>query len=909
MSDDRSYQAALNILRRHRDTGGTDEPQTDATSAVTPPEGFTPLEITITPRDRPQPGQGEGYQAAPVKPSGPLDYIANIPARARQAAEYVTYPFREPSKTLEAAKDFASRITPEDVTRGVGYNAYNLLGTPVDIAAQGLKVASHALPQGAYEYVQRNLEKPIMGSEWLKEKAVQAGIAQPPQHTPGELVGEIGGSFIDPAVVGTTAAATAAKVVPAAAAARKAKAGEAPAMRVDATLGQKDVPPVTFRNKEPGEWSGQDWGDFGRQYGVPNLGPTDEAAWRKSLQTVITKSGREITIPGGEGPFTYYDLLHLKAQGIDPNDLPTKTHQYIHDRMVGAIQPGPGGPSNEQIANQMMFGMISPNQPLTPNELALQRAMVKGPEDLNVWANMVPYNYKGEIAPIKERQELSRNITKKIGVNAASEGGLGASGSANYADIAEFAQKMKDRPDFFRFNPDDPSFKGMSDSEKWASHVTRILNEVRGLKAKTGSLASVWQDPQNAAISAIDRHMATKFRRNMFPDEKTRTDWEKGVITDFNAGKKSGDKVKTIDELLDAPGGRGVFVDKVLAYVNNLPAAVTRNKRTGEFNPSVPEVLRQTNWVGKEPEKVELIGPAYTRALEANAKHAKRAGQSLFSNQWMLWDRIRGRLEPHEILFPGLEKLPRMNLEQMRRVRDDLSKAGYMAAEGTVRPLPSASRAGYFGIPVAAGAAGAAAYGPQGEGGYRSGGSVERDGKAIGGAQTATGYIPAQTQYSGGLGGVRAGGMQPVGYGGYSGYGGYGGYGGGYNAGQSFYNPGFWSSLLQSLRQPQGRSQSYTAPTYAQMMAQANPGGQPTAPAYTPPPAPAPAAAPAAQPAAAVEQPIYDPIAMGFSGHTAAHGGRIEPHAAYKHAMKIATDAAPSHGKKTAAAGRRYKTS
>lgn len=80
----------------------------------------------------------------------------------------------------------------------------------------------------------------------------------------------------------------------------------------------------------------------------------------------------------------------------------------------------------------------------------------------------------------------------------------------------------------------------------------------------------------------------------------------------------------------------------------------------------------------------------------------------MFSSQWMLWDRIRGRLEPHEVLFPGLEKLPRMNMPQMRRARGDLSGAGYMAAEGTVRPLPSASRAAYFSLaPAMAGAGGA----------------------------------------------------------------------------------------------------------------------------------------------------------------------------------------------------------
>lgn len=476
---------------------------------------------------------------------------------------------------------------------------------------------------------------------------------------------------------------------------------------IDGTLG-KDTADVRFKGKDVSEWSPKDWHDFGKQHGVDNLGPANVKEWEQGLQKFTTNSGREITIPGGETPFTYYDLLHLKSQGIDPNDLPPSVHQSIHDRMVAAMQPGPGGPSNEQITNQMIFGMISPNQPLTPNELALQRAMVKGPEDLKRWNEMIPYDYKtgqntatpGEA--LKQRQGYSNQITERLGLNAAEKGGLGASGSANYSDIAEFTQKMRDRPDFFRFNPNDPSFAGMSDSQKWATHVERVLNETRGLKAKTGSLSTVWQSPQDAAISAIDRHMVTKFRGDLFDDAAKRAEWENTVLNRFNTDR--GTSVQSMDELLNTQGGRGHFVEQALAYVNNLPAANTRVAKTGEFNERIPQALRDTNWVGPEPRKMELIQGPYVKALEANTAEANQAGQGLFSNQWMLWDRIRGRLEPHEIMFPGLEKLPRMSMGQMQRVRDDLSNAGYMAAEGTVRPLPSASRAGYFAFPAAVGA-------------------------------------------------------------------------------------------------------------------------------------------------------------------------------------------------------------
>jgi hypothetical protein len=464
----------------------------------------------------------------------------------------------------------------------------------------------------------------------------------------------------------------------------------------EGTLGVKGAPGVNFMGKQPHEFTPAEWGHFGEEHGVPSLGPKDTAKWQAGLQKIKTLSGRDMTVPGGidnPEPFSYYDLLHLKSQGINPNDLPPEVHQKIHNRMISAMQPA-GRPSSTQIANQMMFGMISPNQPLTPNELALQRIMAKGPRDIETLASMIPHHYSEDIPSRDQLNHFSRAISSQLGLHAASRGGIGASGSANYADIAEFAQKMRDRPDFFTFDP--TKIPGNSPSEKWSNHVARVINEVRGLSAKTGSLASVWQSPKDAAISAIDRHMATRFQDNVFDDPQQQQAWQQATLKAFNSGKKKSDRVDSFQQMLRTPGGRGHFVDAILAHVNNIPSAKTRIKRTGEYNPSIPEGLRNVNWVSKEPEQMSMIAGPYVRALEQNQREAEAAGQGLFSNQWMLWDRIRNRLEPHEILYPGLENLPRMSLEQMRKVRDDLSKSGYMAESGTVKPLPSASHAGYF---------------------------------------------------------------------------------------------------------------------------------------------------------------------------------------------------------------------
>lgn len=195
---------------------------------------------------------------------------------------------------------------------------------------------------------------------------------------------------------------------------------------------------------------------------------------------------------------------------------------------------------------------------------------------------------------------------------------------------------------------------------------------------------------------------------------------------------------------------------------------------------------------------------------------------------------------------------------------------------------------------------------------------------------------PAQSQqYGGGLYNPLYGQLaQMMMYGG----GGGGGYSPFFNAGygygmpqqqqqQPFYQPAFWQSLLQNMYQPQTPTQTATGylpgTDYAQMLAQANPGGQPVAgTAYVPPPPlppPAPAAPVQTQTAQAPNQAGVDmggSAGAGANGN--AHGGRILPDHHYgraygghihHHALQIAADAAPPYSNPTAAAGRRFKSS
>jgi hypothetical protein len=463
---------------------------------------------------------------------------------------------------------------------------------------------------------------------------------------------------------------------------------------VDGTVGRA-TPDVMFEGVSPHDFSPSQWGRFGEAHGVPNLGPMDDAAWQASLQPVTSRSGKTYTVPGGlesKEPFTYYDELHLKGQGINPNDLEPGQHQAIHDRFVSSKSTDEPI-SDERLFNQLAMGMISPNQPLTPNELAVGRIMAKGPEDIEAVGRMVPWRYGDAGVTKEDRLDASRRIAESLGLQAAGRGGIGAVGSADYSRIAEMAQMLQDQPAFFRMAG--AAEGGANKAENWANYVERLSNQVPGLSAKTGSFAGVWQNPGDAAISAIDRHMARKFTTEMFSSPEEAQTFGKPVFDKFNAER--GTNVGSFDELLAQEGGRGAFDDAIFAYLNNHPEMKLRDRK-GNYNPRVPENLRRDDWV-REPDKVATISDPYKRVLAANSESAGQAGQSTFSNQWMLWDRIRNRLEPHEVMFPGLEKLPRMSLDQVKRTREAQKEAGYFASSGEVRPM-AASKGAYFALPL-----------------------------------------------------------------------------------------------------------------------------------------------------------------------------------------------------------------
>jgi hypothetical protein len=462
---------------------------------------------------------------------------------------------------------------------------------------------------------------------------------------------------------------------------------------VTGSLNPLDNVPVTFRGKDLRDLSPDELQAFGEHFGVNNLGRLSP------LQTVVDANGKAFSIPGGtQGKWTYYDLLHMKANPINPAEMDLGLHTELQ-RKLGRTHT-PDNLTDQHVWNGLVFGMTSPNQPLLPNQLAASRMRFRDPAMIDDLASMIPWEPGATDVPKAVRDAASDQIAARFGLQAETKGGIGARGTQNYTYLAEMAKLFKRDPSFFRKQP----------NETWGQAVERIASQTKGLSMKTGSFGMVWQDPANAAISAIDRHMARLLdeRGGVFLNDAERQAWQNRAVSRWNSdmvkAKTPDRQVASFDELAAAPGTEGHLGKMLLEHVGDATEPKFRYA-TGQVNPHLPAHIQNAQWA-KEPEKVMLMGAAYKRALGLNQKLADEAGLPLFMGQWMHWDRVRNRFEPHENMFPGLERLPAPSLEQLRAVDEAHRFTGHKTygkdEEGSLaptRPLgASPSRMGYLGL-------------------------------------------------------------------------------------------------------------------------------------------------------------------------------------------------------------------
>lgn len=96
-------------------------------------------------------------------------------------------------RTFEEGGPETAKKMLKDVTRGVQFYPYDLVGAPVDVINMGLK---------GIDYVTGSklaTDKPVGGSEYLIEKANKLGVAQKPTGSAAEELARFGSAFINPA--------------------------------------------------------------------------------------------------------------------------------------------------------------------------------------------------------------------------------------------------------------------------------------------------------------------------------------------------------------------------------------------------------------------------------------------------------------------------------------------------------------------------------------------------------------------------------------------------------------------------------------------------------------------------------------------------------------------------------------
>ena len=403
--------------------------------------------------------------------------------------------------------------------------------------------------------------------------------------------------------------------------------------------------PVTFRGMSPSEMTSGQMADFGESLGVPNVGPLTPS----QSFPYEGSGGERFAIPGGtEGNFTLEDMFAIKGAAIDASRIDPELHQAIQRKIMRSMEEPGGALSDARTLSGLTFGYTSPNNPLTPNQFATARLKLGSQEDIDRLVAMRPFSLTDAVTK-GQRGEFSDAFTSALGLDSAKKGGLGVRGSVDYSGYTDMLDLFRRDPAFFQKGAD----------EDFTTLVQRVASQVPGLSSKTGSFGVAWQP--EAAVSAIDRHMAMRYMDTILSDPKKMEAFKNRALGLAQSRAAKGNKKgpESFDDINES-----ILVESLLSEVGKAPKPKFRTSK-GDISPNIPEEFRSVDFIS-EPEKLQLMGPTYKDVVAANEAAMAGSGLQLFGNQWNIWDRIRRRLEPHENMFPGLERLPRMSIDQLR---------------------------------------------------------------------------------------------------------------------------------------------------------------------------------------------------------------------------------------------------
>lgn len=383
--------------------------------------------------------------------------------------------------------------------------------------------------------------------------------------------------------------------------------------------------------KKPTEMTDQDWAEFGAKYGADFSQSPMQSLGISDLTT-----RKEIMVPGGlEGTFTIPDLFRIKANNFDPNALPQETHNALMQKFLRTYKrEGPHDPVD--TFNDLNFALLSPNAPLTPNEFLAQRFRVRTPEELDALAARV-----GE-------PNLSAVMDAESGVGAAARGGLGVKGTANIEHQAMLAKLLREKPEMFQ----------PQDGETLREVGWRVMNQVPGLSVKTASLGVPWTDLAKANTSAVDLHMIRNNYPRLMQEDPEFAARVRGLV------ESKARKTPMTEE------------EAAISIISSHPEWKYRMKG-GELNPNVPPELMPEK-LAFEPDKFTVASPYYRRVMDyVDESRGANPAIELFPEQWRLWDRYRGRVEPHEMAHPDWRKLPRQSFTELQNALTAHKELGY----------------------------------------------------------------------------------------------------------------------------------------------------------------------------------------------------------------------------------------
>jgi len=401
------------------------------------------------------------------------------------------------------------------------------------------------------------------------------------------------------------------------------------------------------------------------------------------------KSRRELAIPGGldkdAPPMTLADQAKISAQAIDYNDLDPRLALDIHKRLVQSVDPG-ADPSRLELMNRLGFGVTSGNAPITKNLVEWAQMRPRSEEEIADWASYSPVGLNQAIPGEGAANRFNSAINEAYGVQASARGGTGVANTANRQYVSELASMLRQNDQFFRRRPDEPE----------ASYVERLMNQVRGLGPKTGSLGFAMVEPQTSNISAIDRHIADLTREAIRSNAGTRAVYEQQMLNAYNNAQPKSRQAKMYETARRRAGDDAdrIEAEQFRNVVSTPQETKFRDAKTGDIRSTIPAHLRNLPFY--EPDKAATIGPMYATALRMIKEGGEPRGIGGFSNQWFDWDFQRSRAEPHAALNPMATTMERMTPEEYKLVRDTFSEAGAMRTSknpqtGRLEPLKATS--------------------------------------------------------------------------------------------------------------------------------------------------------------------------------------------------------------------------